>query len=350
MNTELSATAQRGGALSVREDFAGQEIQQVAETASTAVAAQARAAVESRYVMAYKRPRDWDGVRVALLKECSRPGFAASARYHKPIGKGVEGPSIRFAEAALRCMGNVLAEVTVIYDDDRKRIVRVSVTELEGNLSFPTEIVVEKTVERKQLKQGQQALGSRTNSYGDRVYLVAATEDDLLNKQAALVSKALRQNGLRLLPGDIQEECMDRVIEVLKNADAADPDAAKKKMADAFAALGVQPAQLREYLGHELGQCSPAELGDLRALWVAIRDGETTWSAAMENETAVAKDAAANPAAISTAPAATGPAAEPAKGTAGLKERLRKKQPELDVASSPAPVAEQPAREPGQEG
>src|SRR3990170_723887 len=82
------------------------------ETASTAVAAQAKAMIESRYVMAMRNPRNMDQVRQDLLKECRRPSFAhnKSALYHKPIGKGVEGLGIRFVEVALRCMRNVLAE------------------------------------------------------------------------------------------------------------------------------------------------------------------------------------------------------------------------------------------------
>nr|NIU03565.1 hypothetical protein [Gammaproteobacteria bacterium]NIV50929.1 hypothetical protein [Gammaproteobacteria bacterium]NIX84839.1 hypothetical protein [Gammaproteobacteria bacterium] len=101
-----------------------------AETASTAVAAQAAASVQARYVMALQRPRNIDQVRVDLLKECKRPGFARVAMYHKPIGKGVTGPSIRFAEAAMRCMGNLMPEVATLYDDHDKRILRVSVTDL----------------------------------------------------------------------------------------------------------------------------------------------------------------------------------------------------------------------------
>src|SRR5258708_6569465 len=77
------------------------------ETASTVLAAQAKAQIEARYVMAERHPRDLDVVRQRMLKECRRPVFAGVARYRKPIGKGVEGPSIRFAEAAIRLMGNI---------------------------------------------------------------------------------------------------------------------------------------------------------------------------------------------------------------------------------------------------
>ena len=69
------------------------------DTAATAVAAQAKALVEARYIMALRRPRDMDVVREKMLKECMRPSFAAVARYVKPIGqdraKWRPGPSIR---------------------------------------------------------------------------------------------------------------------------------------------------------------------------------------------------------------------------------------------------------------
>ncbi len=264
-----------------REDFSGSELAVHAETASTAVAAQARAIVESRYIVAMKRPRDLDDVRVRLLRECRRPGFAEVARYRKPIGKGVEGPSIRFAEAALRALGNVTPETITVYDDQTKRILRVSVTDLESNVTYSSDIVVEKTVERRALKEGQQPISQRRNSLGQITFLVQATEDDLLNKQNALVSKALRTNALRLLPGDILEECMDVVEATVRDRAAKDPDGERKRIVDAFSGLGVNPSDLKAYLGHDLGHSSPAEVGELRALFSAIKDGEGTWQDAL---------------------------------------------------------------------
>jgi hypothetical protein len=263
------------------EGFGTSSLVRANETSSTALAAQAKAQVEARYIIAMQRPRDLDTVRAKLLKECSRPGFADVARYAKPIGgdKKIEGPSIRFAEAALRCMGNITPASNVVWDDDKKRVIRVGVTDVEANLTYETDVVIEKTVERKFLKKGQQALGSRVNSYGDPVYLVAATEDDLLNKQNAQISKALRTLGLRLLPGDILEECMDQVIRTQNDRDAKDPDAAKKRLLDAFSKLGVLPNQIAEYLGHATDALAPAELIDLRAVYSAISEGETTWQA-----------------------------------------------------------------------
>lgn len=319
MNGEIvTAEVPPAGAM-IRSDFSGNEMTTMAETASTAIAAQARAQVESRYIVAMKRPRDWDNVRVALLKECARPGFAKVARYSLPRGnKKVEGPTIRFAEAALRCMTNVVPEASAIYDDAQKRIVRVSVTDLEGNVTYNKDVVIEKTVERSFLKEGQEPLSVRVNSQGRKTYLVAATDDDLLNKENALVSKALRTQALRLLPGDILEECMDQVQATVKNSDAKDPDAAKKKIADGFARLNVTPAQLKDYLGHELAQCTPAEIAELRALWNALDEGTVTWADAMEHKRGERE--AGTPQEI----AAAAEAERSKRGNAGLKAQVNK--------------------------
>jgi hypothetical protein len=265
----------------------------VQDTASTAVAAQAKALVEARYIMAVRRPRDMDVVRERMLKECCRPSFAAVARYVKPIGKDrakwPTGPSIRFAEAAIRNMTNITVEVMTVYDDREKRIVRVTVTDLEANVPYFQDVTITKTIERRQAKEGDTVLSTRTNSYGDKLYILEATDDDIVNKQQALISKAIRTLGLRLIPGDIIDECMDQVLVTQKNADAEDPDAAKRKLFDAFHGLGVQAGQLKEYLGHDAASLAPKELSDLRALYAAIRDGDATWRDVMDQRAAAAE-------------------------------------------------------------
>jgi len=256
------------------------------ETASSTVAAQAKALVEARYVIAMRKPRVWDQVRQEILRECRRPSFAAnkSAFYRKPIGDGVEGLGIRFVEVALRCMTNVLVEMTMIYEDDQKEVQRVSVTDLEANITYPMDIRVSKTVERSKPADDGSYISKRLNSYGKTVYTVPGTDDDLLNKRAALISKAIRTLGLRIIPGDIQDEAEDIIKATRLDKAAADPDAERKSIADAFAGINVRASDLLEFLGHALDQCSPKQLVDLRALYGAIRDGETTWLAVMDNK------------------------------------------------------------------
>jgi hypothetical protein len=152
---------------------------------------------------------------------------------------------------------------------------------LESNITWKIDVTVAKTVERRQLRRGQQPLSERTNSYGDRVFIVEANDDDILNKQGALVSKALRTCILRIIPGNLQDEAYDVCNAILKDAAAKDPDAARNAVCDAFADQGVQPTDLEEWLGHKLDVATPAEIEQLRRLFVAIRDGEATWPEAL---------------------------------------------------------------------
>lgn len=274
-------------ALTTRQEFGAQEsTHALVETASTAIAAKAKAMVEARYVMAMRQPRNWDQVRQDLMAECKRPSFAhnKSAYYRKPIGKGVEGLGIRFVEVALRCMKNVLVETSMTFEDDSKEIHCVSVTDLESNLTYPLDVRVSKTVERSNPMDDGSYISVRKNSYGKLTYTVPANDDDLLNKRGALISKAMRTLGLRIIPGDLQDEA-EQIIKAVRMDEAArDPGAERKRIADAFAEIGVKAEDLVKYLGHQLDTCSPTELVDLRGMYGAIRDGEASWKQVMENK------------------------------------------------------------------
>jgi hypothetical protein len=274
-------------ALTTRQEFGAQQTTTaLVETASTAVAAQAKAMVEARYIMAMQRPRNWDQVRQDIVRECRRPSFAhnKSAYYRKPIGQGVEGLGIRFVEVALRCMTNVLVETTMIFEDDAKEVHRVAVTDLESNLTYPLDVRVSKTVERSKPSDDGSYIAVRKNSYGKMTYTVPANDDDLLNKRGALISKAMRTLGLRIIPGDLQDEAEEIIKAVRLDEAARDPAAERKKIADAFGEIGVKADDLTKYLGHSLDACSPTELVGLRGIYGAIRDGEATWKSVMDNK------------------------------------------------------------------
>ena len=289
MGNDLATVNGGGNGASIaRQGFGETSLEKRHETSTSAEAARAQAEVQSRFVVARANPRDDDNVRVRLLRECARTAFATRAffsvqRGNKPgritgTAGRIEGLSVRFAEAAIRHMGNIAVSTRAVYDDAEKRIVAISVVDLETNAAFVKDVVIGKTVERKKLGQGQLALRTRTNSYGDTVYMVEATDEELLQKENALVSKTLRTEGLRLLSADTIEECEQAIIDTVKKEDAQDPDAARKQLADGFAGLNVLPSDLKAYLGHDLAQCSPAQLTDLRGLYAAIREGEQSWS------------------------------------------------------------------------
>lgn len=269
----------------VRQDFSTRQVSQSGETAMTAMAAHAEAMIKARCSMALARPRDLMVVRTRLLKECSRPGFADEAIYRKPVGEGIEGPSIRLAEAAMRAMGNMEASTEVIYDDAKKRIVRVTATDYEANISHHKDVTVPKTMERTTPKPGQVVLKSRMNSKGKPTYLVEAeTDDDILNAENALASKAMRVCILRIIPGDILAEALREAYATLEKKIKEDPDEALKAMCDAYEIdLGISAEQLREYLGHPIDRTTIAEISSMKKLYTAIKEGETTWTEVMEN-------------------------------------------------------------------
>lgn len=259
------------------------DLETESQAESSFVAAQAKALVAARFLVAERRPRDVDECRVRILAACRRPAFARAAEYAKPIGDGkVRGPSIRFAEEALRIWGNVAVDVSAIQEDETKRRIRITATDLETNTTYATESTMAKTVERRSLRPGQESFGQRVNSKGEVTYVVLATEDELLTKTNAAASKMIRGNGLRLIPADIRDEAMATCRAIAHAEDARDPSAARKAVADAFAPLGVMPSDLKEYLGHALEQSAPAELDELRAFYTAIKEGEVTWQEIMK--------------------------------------------------------------------
>lgn len=260
-----------------KEGFGLMEVAKKTEVASAAVAAQAKAMIESQYIMAMNRPRSFDDVRTEVLKVCRRPEFAEMARYKKPVGKGVEGPSIRFADEVVKIMRNVNTSKATIYDDDDIRIVRISVMDLETNTCKSQDVTIKKTVERKN-PAGRQVIEWRTNTSGEQVAIVGCTDDEMLSKEENVSAKIRRSLELQIIPQDIIEEGQREAINTMRNKAAKDPDAAKKQMLDSFATIGLKATDLEKYLKHGMATVSPAELQELRNIYVAIHNGEATWA------------------------------------------------------------------------
>lgn len=258
------------------QQFGTQSVQKTGDVGQGSMTAHVQAAVQAKYVMAERRPRDEETVRAKLLRDCQRPSFAATATYHVPK-KGPPGLTIRFAEAAARAMGNIWCETFTVFEDAHKRLTRIRVVDLETNTTHERDINVEKVVERRQPgTRGQ--VGQRVNSEGRVVFLVKATEDELLGKESSLASKALRNLILKMVPGWLQDECKEAVLLTQRKEDAKDPDASKRRILDRFSQLNVMPADLVKYLGHAVDHCTPTEMDNLRGIYAAVRDGECSWA------------------------------------------------------------------------
>ena len=273
-----------------REEFGAVEERQVPETAAMAMAAHAEALVKARIIQALQRPRDVEQFRVRLLAECRRPGFADAAWYSRPVGgkKPAEGFTIRFMEAAAARYGNLANSASTLWDGEGSRIKRMSVTDLETNVSWDEDIEIQKAVERKGYKgkppEGREVISSRKNSRGETTYLVVATDAEMVSKQKAEQSKTLRALIERLLDPGVLAECRREVQETNRKQITDDPQAALRRVIDGFAALNVEPSDLKDYIGVAVERANPAHIQQLRDAYKLVSNGEMTWEQIMAVE------------------------------------------------------------------
>lgn len=305
----------------------GVELEVRAEINAAAMGAREEAAVKARVMLARANPRDWDVVRTRVLKDCRRPGFAKTAVYSVPrAGKVIQGLSIRFAEDIARTMGNLWVSSMIISETRDQRTVDVFAMDLETNFTESQQAIMSRTVERRANRDGtppvslDAVLGERRNSYGDKVFICMATDEEMLTKQNALVSRIRRNKILEMVPADILEEAKATALKVAADEDAKDPDAAKKAVLDGFASISVSADALKSFIsakyGTTLDMLRPDVLAELRGIFHAVRDNMATWESFVS---AVAPGQATAPktgevvTAPPVAPAAATPAALPAQ-------------------------------------
>lgn len=315
------------------------------ETAGMAVAAQAQAAVQARYLIAIRNPRSIEVARQKIMEDCQRKRFAEAATYEKPVGnKTIPGLSVRFAEAAARAFGNLYVDTTTVFDDRDKRIIRVCVMDLEANLTSSKDVTIVKTVERSN-PGSHEVVGQRKNTRGHNVFIVKATDDELLNKENAMIAKARRNLILEMIPADIREEAYDVAFQTIDTAIKADPKSYVRQIADNFMIkLNVSVDKLEAYLGCKMTEISPAQIDKLRGIYQAIASGETSWSDVIRS---AKEQQVKKPEAPDVATAKNDP--EKAKANMDKKQAARKPAPKKTKPKprpkpklAPAPANEEP--------
>lgn len=286
-NDEVIQQRAATGAVTIRQDLTD-EITMGTDVTIAAGAAAAKAEIEARIIAARRWRRDIDLFREGILKDCRRPMFAEKALYRKPVGRkqNARGEweeafavnfSIRFIEDALQHFTNWHVISRVIADDARQLRIYVAVLDVERNSGYGTEAIIDKLIERKEVKKGRKSVGVRENSYGDTVYLLEATKDEIRNLKGSEQSKLIRDQGQRLLPSDVLEEARAIIDRTLADETAKDPDSAKKKVLDRFASLGISAVMLKEYLGRPVETLSAKDLADLTPIYNGLREGDFNW-------------------------------------------------------------------------
>lgn len=286
------ANDSNGGAIQ-RQEFNAIETRQDNELTKTGAAEAQRAIVESAYTVAMRRPRNMLAVRDRLLKECDRPRFAEAAEYKLPFKKWDpktrtesteirRGLSIRFAESALSALGNIMIRSSILLDDDLKIVGEVVALDLESNVMHTEPFLTRKVVEKKSVGQYDEVLDRRVNSLGEETYICKARENDVEKKLRAAIQKAKRNAILEIVPADIKEEAAEKCQKIVAQGIKDDPTAYMKRLADAFSGIGIGPELIEQYLGHPIASVNPDEILELKDVFGAIRDGESTWAEIME--------------------------------------------------------------------
>lgn len=266
----------------------------VAQTQGAAlVTAQSReiAQQQALFAMAQRFPRDLDIFREKILKECKNATFAELAIYDLPFGKEhVRGGSIRLAEGIYRAMQWFALDVRMVGDTPSMpgrpgfRTWRAEMLDIQNGTPSALETTVEKTVERRSPPSDRAIIATRTTSEGNTVFICEATASELLAKENAATSKMRRNLILARVERSIMDEIQAEIRKTNESEADRDPDAARRRMLDGFANVGVDADELKRYCGQELATLSPAQMVSLRELWAAINDGFCTWADALADK------------------------------------------------------------------
>jgi hypothetical protein len=311
-----------GGSLTVSHGMTASEVTVTGDLAVAAAAAKAAKEIELAFAIAFKSPpRNIDVFRETMIRHCRRKTFAETALYCRPAGRERDPAtgqwrdafainfSIRFMEAAIQAWQHVHTTASITFENSEKRLLNVKVFDLQNNVSYAADAMIEKLVERRELKDRVER-GRRLNSSNETVYLVDATKDEVRSATGAERSKLIRDQAQRLFPRDVLEECRAYIDSTVKDENAKDPDSAKKKILDKFASLGIGASMLAEYMGGQPFESLTADgLSALGALFNGLKDGQWTWPEVMKSKREQAESAVA-------------PAKEKTGGAKKLRDKL----------------------------
>lgn len=282
--------------MSVENPFAVQAQSEALPVASEAHQSREVAEIQAAMIVAKRFPRDERAAMDRILNFCTRPTLAETALYsYAKGGQEISGPSIRLAEAIAQAWGNVrfgFREVSRGIDDRNVGFsdVEAFAWDLETNVYKP---MVFRVRHWRDTKSGGYPLKD---------------ERDIYELTANMAQRRVRACILAIVPGDVAEAAEKQCDETL-NAKADTSKEGLRKLADAFAGIGVTQAQIEKRCQCRLEAVRPAQIVSLRKVFNSIRDAMSKPADWFEPDTTVQDAATAAAEKLAASRAKTAPVA-----------------------------------------
>lgn len=303
----MSEIVEAKPATQIANPFASSSVSVPTDSATASTdAARAIAEVQAALVVARMNPRNEQRSMDRIINACSRPTLANTATYaYARGGTSITGPSIRLAEALAQGWGNIQYGIRELSQTNGVSTVQAFAWDVETNTR--REVVFQVALKRDTRK------GSYKLTDGRDIYELVANQG----------ARRLRACILSVIPGDVVEAALAQCA-LTQKAHVDISDESLKSLAEAFAEFGVSKSQIEKRIQRRLDAIMPAQYISLRNIYRSIRDGMSRPEEWFDPE-----------------PEA-GDAATKAKGSAGLKARMKKSAPS-EALPQPEKVAPEEA-------
>lgn len=240
--------------------LAAQQLPEVVSSLAGTDQARAVAEVQAALTIAQCRPRNELRARERLIQACQRTTLAEAAVYQFPRGgQSVTAPSIRLAEVAARCFGNMTYGFRELSRRQGESECEAFAWDLETNTKAIRQFAVRHLRDKR---SGPVALTDERDIY------------EMIANQA---QRRVRATILEIIPGDIIDDAMAECEKTKKAALGNRPQAEIiKDMIAAFAQFGVGREAIEKRLGHRLDSVQAGEVLGLKRIWSSIHDGFST--------------------------------------------------------------------------
>lgn len=212
------------------------------------------AQTQAAMLLAFRNPRIerecWDRMK----KTCGRLRFAERALFAYKRGHTLLiGPTIRMAEGIATAWRNLDAGFKVISKNENGYLVQAYCFDLEANLRIAREFFVS---DKRYTGGGQ-----------------LTSERDILENISSVAQRRVRSVILECLPTDYVDDAQAACYGTLRRGDGKPFSERVKNLVGAFWEIGINEAQLEDFLGHNLSALDPVQMPKLQAVYQSISSG-----------------------------------------------------------------------------